>query len=263
MSFTPHPALRTTFSRKGRRELQGELDLSYAARSAFSVSTASRRATSQATIWAPRMTYPISRSASVAPSGRRCSSQGRAAVSGSVRRGGATAEVGRDTAQLVIVSAQTIETVRRKRQVGVMGGSSLQKNGRRGGFDPPGDGMGGVQPGDLPGLTQGLGRAGGGIGTGQIGGGLGPVGAAAGQIERVPAKAETAEHNGHDGHASEDHRQPTDRGQAAKKRGGAHRNTRRSSSKWGPSRKVGQSPPQTMATPRSCATAFTASAMRG
>lgn len=87
------------------------------------------------------------------------------ACAGRVRRGGATPEVGRDAAQLVIVSAQTIKTVRRKRQIGVMGGSGLEKDRGGGGLGPPDYGMGSVQSGDLTGLALGLGRAGGGFGT--------------------------------------------------------------------------------------------------
>jgi len=123
--------------------------------------------------------------------------------------------------------------------------------------------VGGVQSGDLTGLTLGLGRAGGGFGASQIGGGLGPVGASAGEIERVPAKAEAAEQQGDEGKTGNHQRQPTHRRQGSQDGGGSHGNTRRSSSKCGPSLSLGQSPPQTMATPRSCAAAFTARAMRG
>ena len=161
------------------------------------------------------------------------------------------------------MSAQTIKTVRRKRQIGVMGGSGLEKDWGGGGLGPPDYGMGSVQSGDLTGLALGLGRAGGGVGTSQIGGGLGPIGATPREVERIPAKAEATEQYGDHGDTREDRRQPPERRQAAKNYGGTQGNTRRSSSKCGPSLRVGQSPPHTMATPRPCAAAFTASAMRG
>lgn len=88
--------------------------------------------------------------------------------------------------------------------------------------------------------------------------GLGPPGDCRGfggseappaETEGVPGQSDaTAEQNGgddqrHEGQAKGDRPQP------AKERPGRHGNTFRSSSKCGPSRSFGQSPPQTMAVP--------------
>ncbi len=123
--------------------------------------------------------------------------------------------------------------------------------------------MGGVQPGDLTRLALGFGRTSNGLGMRQIGSGLGPVSAPSRQIERVPPEAEASQQQGDSRHTHQDQGEPAEGCQTASERADVHGNTRRSSSKWGPSLKVGQSPPQTMATPRSCAAAFTARAIRG
>jgi len=122
--------------------------------------------------------------------------------------------------------------------------------------------MGGVEAGDLAGLRLGLGGSGGGFGAGSDRDLFGPVGAASAEVERIPTEAEAAQNDG-------DQRQHRDaHGQPAQRRHGPedprrHGNTFRSSSKWGPSRRRGQSPPQTKATPFAFAAALMLSAMRG
>lgn len=92
---------------------------------------------------------------------------------------------------------------------------------------------------------------------------LGRPQASPGQAERIPAQAEAmAEPDDREGEA---HTQqaPSDRGQHPEERQRPHGNTFRSSSKCGPSRNLGQSPPQTMAVPCRTAAALKAAAMRG
>ena len=135
-----------------------------------------------------------------------------------------------------------------------MGGDAVQ---RHGGSD------GGIEAGDLARLTLGLGGAGGGL-RGRDGRDLfGALGAASVELERVPAKAETAQDDGRRSQSREADDDPAGRGQAPEKDKRPHGKTFRSSSKCGPSRKDGQSPPQTRATPLAFAAALMASAMRG
>ena len=79
--------------------------------------------------------------------------------------------------------------------------------------------------------------------------GFGRLQPTAGEIERVPPEAQTVQ-------ACQDSRQnrrrdqrPAQRRQGPRKQRGPHGNTRRSSSKWGPSLRRVQSPPQTIAVP--------------
>ncbi len=132
-----------------------------------------------------------------------------------------------------------------------------------GGVQTAGGGQDGVQPGDLTRLGLGFCGTDLGFGPGNGGRSLGAIGATPRQVERVPAKAETAQDEGGNREAHEADREPTQRRQRAQHGDGGHGNTRRSSSKCGPSRRVGQSPPQIRATPCSLAAVFTVSAMRG
>ena len=92
---------------------------------------------------------------------------------------------------------------------------------------------------------------------------LGGVQAPPGDTERVPAQT-CAVADGHRGDGDgRRQQQPGGRVQAAKQCEAPHGNTFRSSSKCGPSRSVGQSPPQTMAVPWRAAAALNAAAMRG
>ena len=133
----------------------------------------------------------------------------------------------------------------------------------RGAFQRHGGSNGGVEAGDLTGLALGLGRAGGGLGRGDGGDLFGAVGAASIELQRVPAEAETAQDDRAGRQGGDADGQPTDRRQAPKDDRRRHGNTFRSSSKCGPSRRRGQSPPQTKATPRSRAAALMASAISG
>lgn len=161
------------------------------------------------------------------------------------------------------MSAQAIDAIGRKGMVSVIGGSRFKGGTGRDGVDPSVGLQGGVEARHLTGLAPGFGGTRGGIALGDDGGGLGPIGAASGEVERVPAKAETTQNQSDDGQHGDPGHKPAQRRQGAQEGGRAHGNTRRSISKCGPSRKVGQSPPQTMAVPCSAAAAFTASAMRG
>jgi len=102
-----------------------------------------------------------------------------------------------------------------------------------------------------------------GVGPGGDRPGLGCRQTAPGQIERVPAKAEAPAER-HDGDKGQRHSHaPAERAKGAQNREAPHGNTLRSSSKCGPSRRVGQSPPQTIAVPCRAAAALNAAAMRG
>lgn len=81
------------------------------------------------------------------------------------------------------------------------------------------------------------------------------------QVERIPAQTDPATDSDRENRHRRGQYDPADRGRQAKQR--PHGNTRLSSSKCGPSRSVGQSPPQTMAVPWRAAAALKAAAMRG
>ena len=93
--------------------------------------------------------------------------------------------------------------------------------------------------------------------------GLGPLQPALAEAERVPAQAETMAEDGCDDDQRRDRQAPAERRQDPQDGQPLHGNTFRSSSKWGPSRSVGQSPPQTIAVPCRAAAALNAAAMRG
>jgi len=100
--------------------------------------------------------------------------------------------------------------------------------------------------------------AGGGVGLGHGGQGFGGLGPSTRSVERIPAKSERLDQQGED-NGGGDGCEPPARG--FQKR--LHGNTFRSSSKCGPSRSFGQSPPHTMAVPWRTAAALKAAAMRG
>jgi len=93
--------------------------------------------------------------------------------------------------------------------------------------------------------------------------GLGPRQTSSGDTERIPAQSDAVsqDREGYGEHRQQ--RQPANRRQRPEEGGRAHGNTFLSSSKCGPSRRVGQSPPQTMAVPCLAAAALNAAAMRG
>lgn len=68
-----------------------------------------------------------------------------------------------------------------------------------------------------------------------------------GQIERVPTETQSVARYGRQHRQSRRQHDPAGRGRKAKQ--APHGNTLRSSSKCGPSRSVGQSPPHTMVVP--------------
>ena len=84
-----------------------------------------------------------------------------------------------------------------------------------------------------------------------------------GEAERVPAQAEAVTQRYDSEGERHDQQGPAGRGQHPQERQPPHGNTFRSSSKCGPSRSLGQSPPQTMAVPCRTAAALKAAAMRG
>lgn len=81
------------------------------------------------------------------------------------------------------------------------------------------------------------------------------------QVERIPAQTEALADDDQEDHQRYGQHDPAGAGRQAKQ--GPHGNTRRSSSKCGPSRSVGQSPPHTMAVPCRTAAALKAAAIRG
>ena len=84
-----------------------------------------------------------------------------------------------------------------------------------------------------------------------------------GQAERIPAQAKPMAEAGDSDDKRYGQQAPTGRSQHPQGRQRPHGNTFRSSSKCGPSRNLGQSPPQTMAVPCRMAAALKAAAMRG
>lgn len=105
--------------------------------------------------------------------------------------------------------------------------------------------------------------AGGRVGGGRAGAtfsGLKPPGA---EIEGIPAKPEASSEHEHNREQGEARQTPGKWRQRAQDQPRAHGKAFRSSSKCGPSRSVGQSPPQTMAVPCRAAAALKAAAMRG
>lgn len=82
-------------------------------------------------------------------------------------------------------------------------------------------------------------------------------------VERIPTQPEPApgHENGHQ--YGGDQQEPDDGLRPPQKRQRRHGKAFRSSSKWGPSRSFGQSPPHTMVVPCRAAAALKAAAMRG
>ena len=72
---------------------------------------------------------------------------------------------------------------------------------------------------------------------------------ALGQPERIPAEAQPVQADQRRPENPHPDQHPAPKGQGPQKRQTPHGNTFRSSSKWGPSLRLVQSPPQTMAVP--------------
>ena len=188
--------------------------------------------------------------------------QGVVAACGKVSRGGA-ADGGSEAAQLAIVADKAIGASRIQRNRGVMGAPGLGRGDGGGPLDRQGLLMMVFKAAVLFGPAfafkaprDGVRHRGGGV---RLGGSQ----SSPGQVERIPAKAQSMPKN--DGRADERYGQQTPAGwsQHPQQRPRPHGNTLRSSSKCGPSRSLGQSPPQTMAVPWRTAAALKAAAMRG
>ena len=103
----------------------------------------------------------------------------------------------------------------------------------------------------------------GGVGFGDRGPRLGGGHAPAGAVKGVPAEPQRLAGERENDHAGEDERRPRNRPGEAEEMARAHGKAFRSSSKCGPSRRRGQSPPQTMGVPCRAAADLKAAAMRG
>ena len=160
------------------------------------------------------------------------------------------------------MSAQASGAIVIKGRKGVIGGSRDLKGLGRGALQGHGGLESGVEAVDLADLARRLGGSGCGLPFSHGGPSLGPLEPLSVEVERIPAKAEPAQHHGgRREHAHSDDQPP--HGRQGREKRGPHGNTFRSSSKCGPSRRRGQSPPQTRATPLAFAAALMASAMRG
>ena len=100
-----------------------------------------------------------------------------------------------------------------------------------------------------------------GVGVSGRGSGFRGPEAPSGEVERVPTQAQPPRKDRGRNDQSQRQQDPAERDRQTKQ--GPHGNTFLSSSKCGPSRSVGQSPPQTMAVPWRTAAALKAAAMRG
>lgn len=120
----------------------------------------------------------------------------------------------------------------------------------------------GFEMAGLNGGAFGLDPAGGGVDLGHRGAGFGRIDPPARAVERVPAEPERLDQQDEGDNGGDSRDRPAGRLQQRRK-GRLHGNTFRSSSKCGPSRSFGQSPPQTMAVPCRTAAALKAAAMRG
>lgn len=105
--------------------------------------------------------------------------------------------------------------------------------------------------------------AGGGVGPGDLGLRLGRREAAGREIEGIPAESQSVTQQDDDQESRRRQERPAERRKGAQEGSRGHGKTFRSSSKCGPSRRVAQSPPQTMAVPWRTAAALKAAAMRG
>lgn len=205
----------------------------------------------------------------MASGGRVASRQGRSTACGIVSCGGAALKGGGEAAQLAIMSAQTSEAIRGQRLEGI-GGSSGKKFETLDTIDG-GDSAGGGGRRLADEAAFGLQHGGGAGGTLPRPDGVRlcarePPGLSA---ERIPAQAEIPgqrDDGGGEGKRQQASGQPV-QGPAGQepyqKLRWRHGKALRSSSKWGPSRRRGQSPPQTRAAPCACAAALNAAAMGG
>lgn len=97
-----------------------------------------------------------------------------------------------------------------------------------------------------------------------LGPGLGRLQTSPGEIERIPAEAQTPPGHDHKEDEQDKHNTPpSGRRQDSRQGRPLHGKTFRFSSKWGPSRRRGQSPPQTTGVCSRTDAALNAAAMRG
>jgi len=118
------------------------------------------------------------------------------------------------------------------------------------------------QPVRLGGGAFDLESSGEGVGGGGVGSTLRRLKTAGAEAERIPVEAQPPTGDEQDRDQRRHQQSPAQRGQGAQKGARAHGKTFRSSSKCGPSRRLVQSPPQTMAVPCRAAAALKAAAMR-
>jgi len=120
-----------------------------------------------------------------------------------------------------------------------------------------------VDPPGLDGRGLDLEATGGGVRLRVGGAGLGGFETAAEPVERVPAEAETVRKQDDRGEGQRRGQGPSRGSDQPEQIARAHGKAFRSSSKCGPSRSRGQSPPQTIGVPCRAAAALKAAAMRG
>ncbi len=154
---------------------------------------------------------------------------------------------------------QATDTIRIKREMGVIGFPCFGLGG--GGDLRQFDSllMGVLKAARLNAGALDFQSAGAGVGGGDLGLLFDPLQSARVEPQRIPAQAQAAPSQ-QQGDDQQGDAQPDAR---ARHEPRAHGKPFRSSSKCGPSRRVGQSPPQTMAVPCRAAAAFMAAAMRG
>lgn len=194
---------------------------------------------------------------------RRSSTHGVVAAVGKLTLGGIVADVGGDEAQLTVMVSKTSGASRVQRFFGVMGAPCPGLCAGCGPDKLQGLLLMGFDAGGLTDSALDLKPTRDAVALRRRGARLGRLQSASSPVKRIPAKAKRVDQDDQGGdtrnHRDRHERRPGQRALEA----GAHGNALRSSSKCGPSRKVGQSPPQTMAVPCRAAAALKAAAMRG
>ncbi len=169
------------------------------------------------------------------------------AVDGRFSRGGG-ADAGGDAAQLAIMPGKTSGASGIQKVFSVMGVPRFGLGPDRGSGELKGLSLMDFETAFLRGRTFTFEPASGGVGLGRRGALLGRLKAATRTVERVPAEPKRLDQTGEDHEGGDNREAPADRLQE-RNDGRSHGNTFRSSSKCGPSRSFGQSPPHTIAVP--------------
>lgn len=161
------------------------------------------------------------------------------------------------------MSTQASDAIRIQGQSGVMGVSRLRRRG--GGRPRQTDGLLVVtfRAFGLGDRALDLETSGEGVGGGGVRPTLRRRETARAEAERIPVEAQAPTGDEKNRHQDRGQHPPAQRGQGPEQDARAHGKTFRSSSKCGPSRRLVQSPPQTMAVPCRAAAALKAAAMRG